>query len=149
MEFKLHSLEDTKQFARETALLCWTRHVIITLDGDLGAGKTTWTRFFGQALGIEETINSPTFTIMKSYTQADGNPFYHIDAYRLEGTHQDLGFEDCFDEGICVVEWAQYIADQIPEDHISITFEQGMEEERTVTVQGHGPVSQEIVEAMG
>ncbi|MDE5758420.1 MAG: tRNA (adenosine(37)-N6)-threonylcarbamoyltransferase complex ATPase subunit type 1 TsaE, partial [Allobaculum sp.] len=91
----------------------------ITLDGDLGAGKTAWTRFFGQNLGIKRTINSPTFTIMKSYKTANGIPLFHMDAYRLEGAHQDLGFEECFEEGLCVVEWSQYMEDQIPSEHLS------------------------------
>ena len=105
---------------------------VICLIGDLGAGKTTWTQSFGKALGIQQVINSPTFTIMKSYTQGNGQPFYHIDAYRLEGIDQDLGFEDCFDEGICVIEWGNFIANQIPDDHISISIEEGIDEERTI-----------------
>lgn len=148
MEIQIHSLEETKEFAKRMASLCQGKHVVITLDGDLGAGKTTWTQSFGRALGIEQTINSPTFTILKSYTQADGNPLHHIDAYRLEGMKQDLGFEDCFDEGISVVEWASFIEDQIPEDHIAITIEEGMDEERTITLMGTGPISTSIVEAV-
>ena len=52
------------------------------LDGDLGAGKTTWTKSFGKALGVKDVINSPTFTILKSYTMENGKPLHHIDAYR-------------------------------------------------------------------
>lgn len=60
---------------------------------------------------------------MKSYKQADGNPLWHLDAYRLEGLSQDLGFDECFDDGIAVVEWSDYISDQLPADHLSISIE--------------------------
>lgn len=86
-------------------------------------------------------INSPTFTILKDYKQEGGAPFHHIDAYRLEGKCQDLGFEDCFDEGITVVEWSEFIEDQLPQDHIKISFEEGIDENRTVTLEYTGPVS--------
>ena len=149
MKLEIHSLEDTKQFAQKMATCCQGKQIVITLDGDLGAGKTTWTQSFGRALGVSQTINSPTFTILKSYKQGNGQPLHHIDAYRLEGASQDLGFEDCFDEGICVVEWANFIQDQLPKDHIEITIEQGdQEEERMVTIRATGPSSQELLEGL-
>ena len=147
MKIQIHSLAETQRFAQKMADLCRDKHVILCLDGDLGAGKTTWTQSFGKALGIQQVINSPTFTIMKSYTQGNGQPYYHIDAYRLEGIDQDLGFEDCFDEGICVIEWGNFIANQIPDDHISISIEEGIDEERTIEMTYTGSVSQTIVEA--
>ena len=143
---EIHSLEETANFACQMADLCRGKVITIMLDGDLGAGKTTWTQSFGKALGVTKTINSPTFTIMKSYKQADGQPLSHIDAYRLEGMHQDLGFEDCFDSGICVVEWGGYIADQLPEDHIEISLTEGEDENRVMDMKGTGPVSNAIVE---
>lgn len=146
MKLHLDNLEDTQQFAARMAQLLKDKTMTITLDGDLGAGKTAWTRFFGQALGVRRTINSPTFTIMKSYKTADGTPLYHMDAYRLEGAHQDLGFEDCFAQGLCVVEWAQYIEEQIPADHISISLIEIGETSREVTLEAHGKESAAIVE---
>lgn len=146
MKLHLDNLEDTQQFAARMAQLLKDKTITITLDGDLGAGKTAWTRFFGQALGVRRTINSPTFTIMKSYKTADGTPLYHMDAYRLEGAHQDLGFEDCFAQGLCVVEWAQYIEEQIPADHISISLIESGETSREVTLEAHGKESTAIVE---
>ena len=90
MKIEIHSLQETQDFAQKIAKLCQNKHVVITLDGDLGAGKTTWTKAFGKALGVTSTINSPTFTILKSYVQGNGQPLHHIDAYRLEGASQDL-----------------------------------------------------------
>ncbi|MBF0578916.1 tRNA (adenosine(37)-N6)-threonylcarbamoyltransferase complex ATPase subunit type 1 TsaE [Erysipelotrichaceae bacterium RD49] len=146
MKLILNSLLDTEAFAQKMADRLRGQTITVTLDGDLGAGKTAWTRFFGKALGVKRTINSPTFTIMKSYTTADGTPLYHMDAYRLEGAHQDLGFEECFEEGICVVEWADYIAEQIPADHISISLKETGETSREVELNAHGPQSRKLLE---
>ncbi len=146
MLIKIHSLEETQEFAQKLANLCYGKNIIITLDGDLGAGKTTWTQFFAKALGVKEVVNSPTFTIMKSYKQENGQPLYHIDAYRLEGIEQDLGFEDCFDEGISVIEWAEFIESQLPIDRISISIEE-QEDVRIVKMTGTGENSNKIVEA--
>ena len=146
MKIKINSLKETQEFANKMAKLCKDKQIVITLDGDLGAGKTTWTKSFGKALGIKEVINSPTFTILKSYVMENGKPLHHIDAYRLEGINQDLGFEDCFDEGICVVEWADFIKEQLPDDHIAISIIEGNEEERMITMTYTGPISRAIVE---
>lgn len=146
MKIEIHSLQDTQAFAKAIANLCKGKTLTITLDGDLGAGKTTWTQSFGKALGVKRVINSPTFTILKSYKQEDGKPLHHIDAYRLEGASQDLGFEECFDDGITVIEWSNFIEDQLPEDHLQISIEEGMDEERSITLDGTGVVSKKIVE---
>ena len=146
MTFTLETLADTEQFANQLASKIPSTPFTITLDGDLGAGKTTWTRFFGKALGVKRTINSPTFTIMKSYKMGNGETLYHLDAYRLEGAHQDLGFEECFDSGLCVVEWSEYIAEQIPEDHLSISLERTGETSRNVVVKATGEQSAKVLE---
>ncbi len=146
MRIEIHSIEETQALAQAIARLCQNKNVVITLDGDLGAGKTTWTKAFGKALGVTSTINSPTFTILKSYTQGNGQPLHHIDAYRLEGASQDLGFEDCFDEGITVVEWSEFIQDQLPEDRLSLSFEEGIDENRVITMEAKGDVSKSILE---
>lgn len=147
MQIQIHSLIETQEFAKKMASLCKDKQVIITLDGDLGAGKTTWTKSFGKALGVKSVINSPTFTILKSYKQGNGQPLHHIDAYRLEDASQDLGFEDCFDEGISVIEWSHFIEDQLPDDRISISIEEGIDEERVITINATGSESQKILEA--
>lgn len=146
--FTLHSLEDTKRFASHLADHLQDQTLTITLDGDLGAGKTAWTRFFGQALGVKRTINSPTFTIMKSYKTKSGDPLYHIDAYRLEGASQDLGFEECFEEGLCVVEWADFIQEQIPQDHLAISLQDIGETMRQVSLKATGPKSEAILQSI-
>ena len=91
---------------------------VLALIGDLGTGKTALTRYIGEGLGIRQRISSPTFTIVKEYT--DGRlPLYHFDVYRV--TDPDALFEIGADEyfygdGVCVIEWADLIADSLPEN---------------------------------
>ncbi len=94
----------------------------IILDGDLGAGKTTFTKGIGKALGIERVINSPTFTIVKAYS---GNKYklYHMDLYRLDGVGEDFDLEEYFtNDSICIVEWPYQAFDVIPNKHMKITI---------------------------
>ena len=104
---------------------------IITLTGDLGAGKTTFTKGIGQGLEIKKIINSPTFTIVKVYSGR--MTLYHFDAYRLEGADDDLGFEEMFeDDGLCVIEWSQFIEDIIPEERLEIEIIKNEDETRSL-----------------
>lgn len=105
---------------------------IITLDGELASGKTTFTKGLGKGLAIEDTINSPTFTISKIYEGI--LPLIHIDAYRLEDVDQDLGFEEYFDEDwMVVIEWPEYIAHLLPKKRIAVEFEVLDEFSRKIT----------------
>lgn len=144
MKIEIHSLEDTKRLAEKTADLVRGRRAVICLDGDLGAGKTTFTQSLGKALGVKNVINSPTFNIMKTYRQGDGASFTHIDAYRLEGVHQDLGFEEYFDSGVSVIEWGGYIEEQLPVERILMKIEEGDGENRTFEIQGTGCWKEEV-----
>lgn len=97
---------------------------IYCLDGDLGAGKTAFTKGFAQALGIKEQITSPTFTIINEY--AGKIPLYHFDVYRISSLEEmdDTAYEDYFfGEGICVIEWAEMIKELIPDCAFWITIE--------------------------
>ena len=109
---------------------------VIALTGDLGAGKTTLTKAIARGLGIEETITSPTFTIVKEY-RSGRLPLFHFDVYRIGDIDEmyELGYEEYFfGDGLCVVEWADLIEELIPEEalRISIAYEQE-EEERIYT----------------
>ena len=146
-EIEVNTLEETKVLAQRIADLL-PRPSLITLSGDLGAGKTTFTKSLGKELGVKSTINSPTFTILKSYRMADGAPLHHIDAYRLEGIVQDLGIEECFDEGVCVVEWPDYIEAALPKERLNIVIKQGLEEQRFFQLEGVGSAYEHIVEEL-
>jgi tRNA threonylcarbamoyladenosine biosynthesis protein TsaE len=106
--------EDTRDFARRLAGLLKAGDVI-ALEGDLGAGKTTFTKGLAEGLGITRNVNSPTFTIIKEY---QGRlPLYHMDVYRVEDAFEDLGFEEYFEgNGVTVVEWAHLIETQLPQE---------------------------------
>ncbi len=98
---------------------------IYTLEGDLGAGKTVLAQGFAAGLGITEPVNSPTFTIVQVY-DSGRMPVYHFDAYRIEDICEmdEIGYEDYFfGNGVCLVEWANLIAEIIPEGARSIRIE--------------------------
>lgn len=94
---------------------------VVTLNGQLGAGKTTFTKGVAKGLGISQIISSPTFTIIKEYD--NDIPLYHIDAYRLEFSEEDIGFEDYFyGQGVTMVEWSEFIEMYLPESRLDITI---------------------------
>lgn len=121
MTKKVFSEEETEKFAFEFGKKAKSGD-IICIDGELGTGKTVFTRGFASGLGINEYITSPTFTIINEYY--DGRiPFYHLDVYRLEGSEglYDIGYEQYFyGEGVCVIEWAKTVKDLIPENAVWI-----------------------------
>ena len=98
---------------------------IYTLNGDLGVGKTVFTQGVAKGLGINEPVNSPTFTIIQEY-EGGRLPFYHFDVYRIGDIEEmeEIGYDDYFfGEGICLIEWAELIEELLPEHVISITIE--------------------------
>ncbi|MCR5736421.1 MAG: tRNA (adenosine(37)-N6)-threonylcarbamoyltransferase complex ATPase subunit type 1 TsaE [Eubacterium sp.] len=114
---------------------------IFCLNGDLGVGKTVFTKGFASGLGIAEEVNSPTFTIVQVYD--DGKlPLYHFDVYRIGDPEEmyEIGFEDYFyGEGVCLVEWSQLIEELIPEDAVQILIEKDLEkglDYRKITAEG-------------
>lgn len=117
----VNTIEETIQLGNRIGQLLQPG-MMITLNGDLGAGKTTFTKGIGQALNIRRIINSPTFTILKQY-QGKYN-LSHFDAYRLEGQDENLGFEEIFDsDDICVVEWPEFIEKILPKERLEITIQ--------------------------
>ncbi len=145
-KIELHSLEETKAFGEKLGSLLFGG-AFITMSGDLGAGKTTLTKAIGKAIGIKKTINSPTFTILKSYYGKIN--LHHIDAYRLEGITQDLGFEELFEEedSICIVEWPHFIEYALPSERLELTIKIE-EDKRIVEVNGIGAKYAELEEKL-
>jgi tRNA threonylcarbamoyladenosine biosynthesis protein TsaE len=116
--FKTDTPEQTLDFAEKLGSVLQPRD-LITLEGDLGAGKTTFTKGLAKGLGVTKTVNSPTFTIIKEYKGR--LPLYHMDVYRVEDSFEDLGFEEYFEgEGVTVVEWAKLIEEQLPKERLEI-----------------------------
>lgn len=120
--------------------------VTILLRGDLGAGKTTFTQGLAKGLGITKTVNSPTFNILKLYKGR--LPLCHIDAYRLEGIHQDLGFEEYLidGDGVCVVEWPMYISELLPKEYLDIEILNEPEDVRNIKIQAFGVKEEQVLE---
>lgn len=118
---------------------------VITLKGQLGAGKTTFSQGFASGLNIKGVINSPTFNIVKCYFDST-LPLYHIDAYRLEDLHQDLGLEEYIEgDGVCLVEWAEFISEVIPDELLKIEIEILENEERVISIT---PIGNKYIELL-
>ena len=123
---------------------------VLVLDGDLGAGKTTFTKGLAAGLEIPDIIKSPTFTIIHEY-QDGRRPLYHMDAYRLEnGGAEDLGLEEYFDgDGVSVVEWAEFVEDELPADFLAIHFKRtGDDNTRILEFEPHGQHFDQIVKSV-
>ncbi|EOV6589210.1 TPA: tRNA (adenosine(37)-N6)-threonylcarbamoyltransferase complex ATPase subunit type 1 TsaE [Listeria monocytogenes] len=140
MEFELIMTSE-----RETRLLAkqlgenLTAGDVILLEGDLGAGKTTFTKGLGEGLLIPQMIKSPTFTIIREYEKGR-LPLYHMDVYRLEDTSADeLGLEEYFyGAGVSVVEWAQFVREDLPEEYLEIKLFHIDENTRKIVVKPVG-----------
>ena len=112
---------------------------VIAYTGDLGAGKTAFTRGLARGLGITERITSPTFTIVNEY-QGGRLPLFHFDMYRLGSSEElyEIGWEDYLARGgVCAVEWSEIVADALEEDCIQVDIRQGdTENQRKITIEG-------------
>lgn len=133
--------QETLDFAKKLAERLQPKDVI-TLEGDLGAGKTTFTKGLAKGLGITKTVNSPTFTIIKEYIGR--LPLYHMDVYRVKDSFEDLGFEEYFEgEGVTVVEWAHLIDDQLPVERLMVKLYREGESSRKFVIE---PVGQRYLQ---
>ena len=122
-------------------------NMIICLNGELGSGKTVFTKGIANALGVQEPITSPTFTIIKEY---EGElPLYHMDVYRLDGNTEGVGIEDYFTKGgVVIIEWANTIKDILPEKRLDIKFKIAGENTRVLVITPHGSEYEELCEAV-
>ena len=135
-EIIINNLEEMKEFAEGIGKTVFPGF-LLCLEGDLGAGKTTFTKFFGKSMGVEDNINSPTFTILKIY---DGdNTLYHMDVYRLMGIGMDFELEEyIYGDGVCVIEWYKNIIESIPEEKLVIELEIIDLNKRLLKIEGFG-----------
>lgn len=102
---------------------------VYALIGDLGVGKTVFTKGLAFGLGVEEPVSSPTFTIVQSYEEGR-LPFYHFDVYRIGDVEEmdEIGYEDCvYGEGVCLIEWADLIKEILPERYFEVKIEKDLE----------------------
>ena len=131
---------DTKSFAKRLASILKPNNVIV-LTGELGSGKTKFVEGFLEYFGLENEISSPTFTIVNEYKNDDVN-IYHFDVYRLEDSSEfyEIGGEEYFSSGICLIEWGEIIEDALPKSYVHIIFEKddNNENERILNIQANG-----------
>lgn len=133
MEVILGDLSETKAFAQSLADSLHPfadKALVVGLCGDLGSGKTTFTKHFAEALGIKENITSPTFVILKKYdikNRSDFKTLVHVDAYRLEDSKElsalDFSEELSDKKNLILIEWADKVSDLLPEETLELNFE--------------------------
>lgn len=129
MVFETNSAEETFELAYRIGIDAKAGD-IFCLNGDLGVGKTVFAQGFAKGLGIEDCINSPTFTIVQEYTEGR-IPFYHFDVYRIADADEmfEIGYEEYFfGEGVCLIEWAELIKELIPDHVTQITISKSLSE---------------------
>jgi len=135
-----NSAENTLTFAKNLAAKLKPKDVIV-LTGELGSGKTKFVEGILSYFNLQDEISSPTFTIVNEY-QTTKFPIYHFDVYRLSDSSEfyEIGGEEYFDNGICLIEWGELIKDALPKDFIHITFEKNNEKEnyRTLNIDTYG-----------
>ncbi|MBE6365979.1 MAG: tRNA (adenosine(37)-N6)-threonylcarbamoyltransferase complex ATPase subunit type 1 TsaE [Lentisphaerae bacterium] len=111
---------------------------VLTLNGDLGAGKTVFARGFARGLGVTEAVSSPTYTIAQEYSLPGGNRLYHLDLYRISSAESALAFgvDEFFDDpkGFALVEWPERIGNVIPDDAIKISIRHLDENSREISI---------------
>ncbi len=119
-------------------------NMVICLNGELGTGKTVFVKGFAQALGLTETITSPTFNIVKEYEMGE-LPLYHMDVYRLDEKKDTIGILDYFHKGgVTIIEWADLLNDELPEERLEIEFRFVDENTRVLVFKPYGKIYEDV-----
>lgn len=122
-------------------------NMVICLNGELGSGKTVFTKAFASAMEIKESVTSPTFSIIKEYNGELA--LYHMDVYRLNGNIDGIGIEEYFTRGgIVIIEWADTIQEFLPEERLEVHFTVTGENKRSLTIKAYGTAYEELCEAV-
>ena len=149
-EFISKNEADTKQLAKKLAAKLKPKDVVV-LTGELGSGKTKFTEGFLSYFGLGNEISSPTFTIVNEYKKNDLN-IYHFDVYRLSDSSEfyEIGGEEYFENGICLIEWGELIEDALPNEYIKIDFsrDDSNENERILNIQSIGNKYNNIIDSL-
>lgn len=146
-KYTSHNENDTLRLAENIESEKWP-NMVICLIGELGSGKTVFTKGFANALGIEETITSPTFNIIKEYLTGE-LPLYHMDVYRLDEDDNSIGYEEYFNKGgITLIEWADNITSKLPDERLEIHFKVIDENSRVLVFKPFGEQYENLCEAV-
>ena len=149
MDYKIttYSEEETIELAQNIESEKFP-NMVICLEGDLGTGKTVFTKGFAKAMEIDEDVTSPTFNIIKEYTSGE-MPLYHMDVYRLDGKMTGFDIEEYYTKkGVTIIEWADMIHDILPEERLDIKFKVVGENSRVLILKPHGKKYEELCEAV-
>lgn len=123
-------------------------NMIICLEGDLGSGKTVFTKGFASSLGIDEVITSPTFNIIKEYHTGE-LPLYHMDVYRLNGDVNTVGIEEYYTKGgVVIIEWSDTIQEHLPKERLEIKIKVVDEDTRILIITPYGKQYEDLCEAV-
>lgn len=137
--YETHSMEETRKLGRQMGTAAGPGDVL-TLSGDLGVGKTVFTKGFALGIGVTEAVSSPTFTIVQEY-HSGRLPLYHFDVYRIGDPEEmdEVGFDDyVYGDGVSLIEWAELIEEILPEKRTRILIEKDVEkgfDYRKITVE--------------
>lgn len=137
--YETHSMEETRELGRQMGTAAGPGDVL-TLSGDLGVGKTVFTKGFALGIGVTEAVSSPTFTIVQEY-HSGRLPLYHFDVYRIGDPEEmdEVGFDDyVYGDGVSLIEWAELIGEILPEKRTRILIEKDVEkgfDYRKITVE--------------
>ena len=113
-------------------------NMVIVLNGELGSGKTLFTKAFAKAMGIDDNVTSPTFTIIKEYYNGE-LPLFHMDVYRLEGEADSIDFDYYYNKnGVTIIEWGDTIKEYLPEEYLELNFKILTENNRVVYIKPIG-----------
>jgi len=148
MEFKIvtKNEEETMQIAENFESEKFAG-MVICLEGELGSGKTVFVQGFARALGIEETVTSPTFTLVKEYSGE--MTLFHMDVYRLKEECQTVGFDDYFNKNaVSIIEWADLICECLPEERLEIEFRIVDENTRVLIFKPYGKIYEDLCSAV-
>ena len=136
MEIKINSLDSIHEAAKQF-IAAMEDNTVFAFYGKMGAGKTTFIKAVCEALGVEDTVASPTFAIVNEYADADGEPVYHFDFYRIKnlGEAYDIGSEEYFYSGSpCFIEWPELVEPLLPEETVAVRIEVHDDQSRTVCI---------------
>ena len=149
MEYRIttHSEQETIELAENFESEKFP-NMVICLIGDIGSGKSVFAKGFAKALGIEEAITSPTFTIVKEYDTGEA-PLFHMDVYRLDEGNVEISFDEYFvKKGVTIIEWADLIRDELPEERLEINIRIIDEDTRLLVIKPFGKTYEDICEAV-
>jgi len=143
-KFITNSNEETIKIGQRLGSLL-NKGDVVLLVGDLSGGKTTLTKGIGKALGVNKIINSPTFTIVKTY-KGEKSDLYHLDLYRLDGLNNDFDLEDYIEtDAVCVIEWPHQVDELLPDNYILVNLTIKGLNEREITIDAVGKRYEKIV----